>query len=175
MRAGVDLGAEARGGADRVRVGVAERGLEVLGGVDRVRAGVDLGADARGGADRVRLGVARRGVLTRSGALDEGVAVRGALGAASRPRIASSTRRAGVGLRLRSIVPPPDRGAATRAGVFSPTLPGGATATAGLGAGAAVKPPALTRAGFGVSARRIPVAGSESAAASVGTDSARRG
>ena len=174
VRVGVDLGVDVRGVADRVRGGV-DLGVDVRGVADRVRVGVDLGLDVRGVADRVRVGVAGRDVPARSGRLDRGVAVRGALGAASRPRIASSTRRAGVGLRLRSIVPPLDRGAATRTGAFSPALPGASTATVGFGAGAAVRPPLLTRAGFGVSARRILVVASDGAAASVGTEPALRG
>jgi len=132
-------------------VGV-DLGVEALGGVERVRVGVDLGADVRVGTERVRLGVAVRGALTRSGRLDGGFAVRGAAGTASRPRIASSTRRAGVGLRVRSSTFPLALGAATRAGALS-SAPSESRAVV-VDVGAAVRPPELTRTAFGASVRR---------------------
>ena len=129
-------------------------GVDALGGVERVRVGVDLGVDALGGVERVRVGVAVLGVLTRAGRRDGGLAVRGAAGTASRPRMASSTRRAGVGLRVRSSVPPFERGAATRAGALSSALPAFSASTVTGAAGSAVRPPDLTRTGLGASACR---------------------
>lgn len=111
----------------------------------------------------------------RSGRVGAGAAVRGRLGAASRPRIASSTRRPGVGLGARSIVPRVGRGVATRVDAFSPPLPGARTSTSAVGAGDALTPPLLRRAGRGVSARRIRVTASEDALGSVATEPALRG
>ncbi|MCY3971709.1 MAG: hypothetical protein OXG74_17410 [Acidobacteria bacterium] len=151
VRVGVDLGVDALGGVARVRVGV-DFGVDTLGGVERVRVGVDLGADVRVGVERVRVGVAVRGAVTRSGRLDGGFAVRGATGTASRPRMASRTRRAGVGLRVRSSASPFARGAATRTGALS-SAPSDSSMVV-VDVGVAVRPPERTRTGFGASARR---------------------
>ena len=184
----VDLGEEARGGVERVRGGV-DLGVEVLG-VDRTRGvGVDFGVEARGGVERVRggvdlgvevLGVDRtrgagvRGVLTRFGCPPCRVDDRGELGAASRPRIASSTRRAGVGLRPRSLTGPLERGAATLDGGFASVLPPVSPATAGAEGAVAFTPPELTRTGADVPGLPVTTARSSGAVASVDTGPALR-